>query len=225
VDAPPVEPIFERYESDALWDQATFLKVTSKVDVRLQIRNKAKDRMIQVQNGRFFYNWLGTPGSPEYPSYDFVRPEFNTYWDKFRTFILSEVGEKSVEPNQWEVIYVNHIPRGTAWSELPQLQNVFNMLRDPGFADIGLKNDGIGGEWRYEISPKRGRLYIKLGTTTKEEIPCVVMTLIARGAINEAAENSIDEGLNLGHLMITNAFSRVTTLAAQRSWGLQNADN
>lgn len=223
-EVPAVEPVFEQFESSKVWEPGAFgLKLSRKIDLRMQIRNKARNRMIQVQNGKFFYNWLGTPGT-EYPSYDSVRPEFDEHWEKFRGFVISECREDSVRPNQWEVLYVNHMPRGTVWNELSDLSQVLTFLRQPNFADLELNPDGIGGEWRFEIGSKKGRLYLRLGTKTKkeDETPCIVMTLIARGPIGDEV-SSLHEGLELGHKTITDAFDRLTSNDAQQIWGVQYA--
>ena len=223
-DAPAVDPTFERFEPSTVWEQAAFVKFSSKIDVRLQIRNKARNRMIQIQNGRFFYNWLGTPGA-EYPSYDLVRPEFDEHWEKFREFVISECKEDCVQENQWEILYLNHIPRDTVWKELSELPQVLTFLKQPNLSDLELNPDGIGGEWRFEIGAIKGRLYVRLGTKMEKETdrPYVVMTLIARGPVGDGI-SSLHEGLELGHKTITDAFDRLTSNDAQQIWGVQNAN-
>lgn len=221
-EAPGVEPEYERFERAPVWEQAAILRFSSKVDVRLQIRNKARDRMIQVQNGRFFYNWLKTSGV-EYPSYESVRPEFDEHWDRFREFSLSHLQESALQLNQWEIIYVNHIARGTVWKELSDLPNVFTFLRQPVLEGVGISADGLGGEWRYEIEPKKARLYVRIGMTVRkdDEVPCVVLTLASRGPVGNGT--SLNEGLRLGHDTITKAFDSFTTAEAKEIWGVQDA--
>ncbi len=224
-DAPAVEPVFEQFESAKAWEPSSFgLKLSQKIDIRLQIRNQVRNRMIQIQNGRFFYNWLGAPDTA-YPSYDTVRPEFDEHWDKFREFVISECEENSVQPNQWELLYVNHMPYDTVWKELSEMPQVLTFLRQPELADMQLVPDGIGGEWRFIIGSKKGRLYVRLGTKMDREnnAPCVVMTLTARGPIAKES-SSLHEGLELGHNTIVDAFSRITSDEAHIFWGIQNAN-
>ncbi|MEX2315705.1 MAG: TIGR04255 family protein [Pirellulales bacterium] len=222
-DVPAIDPTFERFEPANVWEPSAFVKLSSKMDVRLQIRNKSKDRMIQIQNGRFFYNWLGTPGS-EYPSYDLVRPEFDEQWDKFCEFVASQTSENEVQPNLWEVLYVNHMPRGTVWNELSDLPRVLTFLRNPQIDGLNLTLDGIGGEWRFEIGSRRGRLYLKLGMTMKEnDTPCAVLTLTARGPIGSGTQ-SLDQGLETGHKTITDSFDRLTSKDAQKYWASEHGD-
>jgi uncharacterized protein (TIGR04255 family) len=225
-DAPAVDPVFERFEPATVWEQSAFVRLSSKVDVRLQIRNKKKDRMIQVQNGRFFYNWLGTPGT-EYPSYDFVRPEFDEYWDRFREFVVARTDDKVIQPNQWEILYVNHIPCGTVWNDVSDIPGALTFLQSPNITDVNVNPDALGGEWRFEIRPQKGRLYLRLAMRNKTDGNTtglrLVMTLIARGAVGDGAR-SLDEGLELGHTAITTVFDRITSTRAQEFWGVQDAN-
>ncbi len=223
-DAPAIDPVFENFESTKMWGSAAFnVKFSQQADVRLQIRNAAKDRMIQVQNGRFFYNWLGKSGD-EYPSYESVRPEFDEHWEKFREFVISRSEEGSAQPNQWEVIYVNHLPHGTVWKELSDLPEVLTFLRQPQLSDLDLSPKALGGEWQYEICPNKGILYVKLGMSHNEnEPPNIVMTLLARGPAGEDS-SSLDEGLELGHTTIVKAFDRLTSPSAKKHWGMKNGN-
>ena len=225
-DAPAVEPVFERFEVARQWEPESFgIRLSQQVDVRLQIRNRTKDRMIQVQNGRFFYNWLGSEGGP-YPSYDVVRPEFDKYWHAFCQFLAAQYNESSVEPNQWEILYVNHLPQGTVWNCPSDLSGVFTFLGPISAEEIDLKFEAIGGEWNHVVGDKRGRLHIRLGRKNNDEGPpaTIVLTLLARGPVGER-ETSINSGLELGHKTITKAFDHFTTPEAKKHWGLTNAND
>jgi len=228
-DTHAVEPVFERFKTARAWESAAFgVKFSQQVDVRLQVRNAAKDRMIQVQNGRFFYNWLGAADGT-YPSYELVQPEFEEKWKKFREFVVSASEENSVQPNhvqpnhvqpnQWEVIYVNHIPRGTVWDQLSDLPGVLTFLKQPPLSAPNLSLKSVGGEWQFEIAPKKGALYLTVGMKEKNDVANVVMTLLARGPISENT-SSLDEGFELGHQTITEAFDRLTSASAQEYWGI-----
>ena len=227
VDAPSVEPVFEQFDGRNVWAPAAFVKLSSKIDLRLQIRNHPKDRMIQVQNGRFFYNWLGAPGI-EYPSYESVRPEFDDQWKRFREFVIANTKENVVRPNQWEILYVNHLPRGSVWNDLSDLPQALTFLRHPDFSGTSLIPDGLFGEWRFEIPPEKGRLYVKLRMKKPEDkegdLQCVVLTLTARGHIGEVSP-TLNEGLALGHATIRESFDRLTSTEAHKYWGVQYANS
>ncbi len=70
--------------------------------------------MVQNQNGRLHFNWLGEVGGP-YPHYETVRSQFGRVLDQFIGFIAQEQAG-DFRPNQWEVTYLNHIPQGTVWN-------------------------------------------------------------------------------------------------------------
>lgn len=178
--------------------------------------------MIQVQNGRFLYNWLGEPDS-EYPSYDFVRPEFDEHWNLFREFFTYQSDQYVIQPNQWEVVYVNHLPRGEVWNDLTDLPEALTFLKQPELENLKITQEHISGQWRFEISSQKGRLYLTLNMKVNDKgVPCVVMTFTARGPIVEKGM-TLDDGLRIGHTTITSAFDRFTSEKAKQCWGVQYA--
>lgn len=222
VDTQAIDPVREQLEQEGAWEpSALSFKLSQQIDARLQIRNASKDRMIQVQNGRFFYNWLGD-SQKYYPSYEAVKPEFDEQWLRFREMVLNKTSDAVVRPNMWEVMYVNHMPQGTVWNDLSDLPDVFSFLNQPPLKESELVPRAIGGEWQFEIAPQKGKLYVKLGMSRVENnTPNLVMTILARGPIRENIP-SIDEGFELGHATVLSAFDKLTTPSAQKFWGIEN---
>src|SRR5690349_146441 len=75
-DAPLLVPQFEQYGAEVWRLPSLQLQVIQDASARAQIRNRDENRMIQVQNGRLHYNWLGQAGG-DYPRYRTIRPEFD----------------------------------------------------------------------------------------------------------------------------------------------------
>src|SRR5215207_4053341 len=73
-DAPAIPPEFEQFGDDRAWRMvgSINLKLTSKPPARMQIVNAQGTRMVQLQNGRLLYNWVGA-GSDDYPRYETIR--------------------------------------------------------------------------------------------------------------------------------------------------------
>jgi uncharacterized protein (TIGR04255 family) len=222
-----LEPQFEQFADPQSWVQAGILfKVSQEVGSRLQIRNKDHDRMIQVQNGRLFYNWLGQGGG-NYAGYKIVRPAFNQALKELERFLVEEL-KGDVQPNQWEVTYVNHLPKGTVWNSLEDCAELFRMRPLLQGGPSGTLLEDFGGEWHYEIPPKRGRLHVQL---KHGKLPNpggsegILLTLTARGPIGEVKEqgSDLDTGLNLGHEVIVRAFYDLTAETAHEFWGLKHA--
>lgn len=226
-DAPALEPQFERFDESLAW-RGLKLKLTQDPSARIQIRNASGDRMIQVQNGRFHYNWLGHHGGP-YPRYSVVRPEFDVSLELFKRF-LKEVEAGELHPNQWETTYVNHIPKGSVWKVLSEWSNVVEFLGEVSASQGSVSLESLSGEWHFEIQPQRGRLHVQLkhvreGSAENGEI--LRLTLTARGPIASRGSEglTLDEGLNLGRETIVRTFKEITSKSAHEHWGLCDAED
>jgi uncharacterized protein (TIGR04255 family) len=223
-DAPCLDPQFEQFSEEKSWLPAGFqLKVSQDTNTRLQIRNGTNDRMIQVQNGRLLYNWLGHEGKP-YPNFEEVEGEFNRALDAFGQFMTAEeIGE--LRPNQWEVTYVNHIPVGTVWNDPCDWVDLFPSLAALPSKTSSVRLESFGGQWHYEIAPKLGRLHVNLAhgwRKTPSEQEMLVLKLTARGPVKEDDLDgvSLNEGLCIAHKAIVQSFTELTSDKAHQYWGL-----
>jgi uncharacterized protein (TIGR04255 family) len=225
-DAPPLEPQFERFSETGGWSKSGVeLKLSeAALPSRLQIKNKSGDRMIQVQNGRLHFNWLGQAGE-RYPRWQQIREGFSQALTRFIEFVAREhLGD--FNPNQWEVTYVNHIPKGSIWLT-PNDWGFFNLLsKRPKVGDLAAES--FSGSWRFIIPEKMGRLHIQwqhgLRAHPKEE-EVVILTLTARGPLPQGSDDrgTILEGLDLGHKTIVRSFAMTMTDSANKHWGLKHA--
>lgn len=217
---PALPQEFERFGDERAWViPALNIKLAQVVPTRMQIRNAERNRMIQVQNGRFHYNWLGKSGE-SYARYPVVQSEFQDCWSRFARFVESEsLGDLKL--NQWEITYVNHLPKGTVWETPSDWQRVFR-----GGVGVALPTteqtvfESMSGEWHYEISPRRGRLHIELqhgrrGSANGEEL--LILKLTARGPLDSVA-NGLQSGLQLGHDTIVGSFHALASDKARAYW-------
>lgn len=223
-DEVPLEPQFERFDLHEGWGRLGFqIKLTRDPSTRLMIRHENNERMIQVQNGRFHYNWLGQPGQ-SYPRYRTVKIEFDKLFVQFCEFLENE-SLTPLRPNQWEVTYVNQIAKGELWNSPSDWPTVIKSLAVPSDVPNIARLESLGAEWHFEIPPSRGRLHIHLQHGTKKgKTPNpqehLVLTLTARGPIQEDID--LSTGLTLGRDTIVNTFKSVTTDRAHKFWGLHS---
>lgn len=174
--------------------------------------------MVQVQNGRIHLNWLGHAGG-EYPRFANVLPEFQKIYGGIGSFLLG-LGLGEVKPNQWEVTYVNHIPKGTVWNTPADVGDLLPKLLA---ANTGISVGVLErqeAEWHFEIAPQLGRLHISLKhakRSSPEPDEVLVLTLTARGAIRSDS-TSIADDLKVGRRAIVEAFSEITSPQAQQYW-------
>ena len=218
-DAPPLPPQLERFTEAARWTKGVQLQLTQDPASRLQIKNKDRDRMIQVQNNRFHFNWLGAAGG-KYPKYEKVRAEFDAYLQRFVEFVASEkLGD--FRPNQWDVTYLNHIPKGSVWKTPGDWEFFQPLTRVATLPDV-VQSEGFDGEWHFVIPNERGRLHIqwRLGVKSdSEDEEVIVLTFTARGPLAENGDRAaILCGLDLGHEVIVRSFASLMSEAANKFW-------
>ena len=183
--------------------------------------------MIQVQNGRFHFNWLGQSREGEYPRYVRLRNEFVWALQRLQEFVNDE-GIGLLVPNQWEVTYLNHIPKGTVWQN-PNDWSFFRPLAPvPTFEGL-LEGESFGGEWHFVIPGEQGRLHIQWQHALRAEPQLeelIRLTLTSRGPLGP--DSSLDDvlhGVNLGHHTIVWSFRKLMSDAAILHWGLTDASN
>ncbi len=219
----------ERFDESSRWAKAVQLRALQQhPGCRIQIKNSDGDRMIQVQNGRFHFNWLGTSGGA-YPRYDNVRSEFADLWTRFAQFLLARYAI-DLRPNQWEVTYVNQIPKETVWTS-PADWSFFRPLGGVPTVEGILAGESFNGEWHFVIPPQRGRLHIAWQHGREEdednEQPqeFIRLTLTARGPTEPQNDPTaaVLSGLDLGRETIVRSFRELMSDAANQYWGLKNA--
>lgn len=218
-EVPRIQDQYERFGDDKRWGASKLTVRTSPQVERLQIIREDQERMIQLQNTRFIYNWR--KGKEGYPSYETLLPEFKAFFSEFEEFALG-AGNSHVAPNQWEITYVNHILKGDLWNEPNEWVNIFPWFLIPATSVMGQSLDGFQGEWQLIIGDELGRLHISLthariGAESGPE--GLVLQFTARGPLNaEKGINTLDDGFNLGHESIVRSFADMTSEWAHKYW-------
>lgn len=217
-DAPPIPSQYEHFGDEL--PQLPFDSQLKPAAMRLRIRSADGCKMIQVQSDGLRYNWLGHGGN-DYPSYQNVKRKFDGMLQDFQAF-LEDNSLGTLHPNQWELIYVNHIPKDGLWSETQDWRNVFPSLGVLPTPASSLELEGFGGDWHYEIVPCQGRLHVQVGNCTRKvdtQVPeeILIMNLAARGPV-DGGSTDLDRGLTLGHETIVTAFAELTSKTAHEYW-------
>ena len=186
---------------------------------RLQISNTADDRMIQVQDTRFVYNWIKKNGV--YPRYPSILAEFDRYYALFLEFSIT-AGLSEIRPNHWEVTYVNRIPSGDLWNTPSQWHSIVPGLFSPAYQYGGTSFESLNGEWRSVVQNNQARLHVvahyqDARSSNEDDAGDLVLNLTARGRVTES--QTLSDGLNLGHETIVRAFDDMTSEAAHTHWG------
>jgi hypothetical protein len=186
--------------------------------------------MLQLQNNRFHLNWLGD-GGDKYPRYSQVRGEFISHLQSLIRFVGDyDLGE--IRPDQWEVTYVNHIPKGTVWDTQADW-NFFLPMNSMPSVDGYAEAESFGGEWHFTIPDERGRLHIQWQHGLKKQpesenesaMDFVRLAFTARGAIEKHDDvvESVCAGIDLGRDTIVHSFRDLMSQPANQYWGLDHA--
>jgi uncharacterized protein (TIGR04255 family) len=217
-EAPRIPDQFERFENEALWTPPTviFQQVPPGQSNRLQFTSANEDRMIQIQDSRFILNWRKQPNGA-YPKYHTLFDEFMKLFQNFSSFV-SEAGLGNIEPNAWELTYVNHIMRGDLWNSPLDFSKVV-----PGLKAVvapGCNFESMSADWRYTLSNQRGRLYASVRhIKVVGNVEAMMIQLLTRGGVSVEENKSLDEGIMLGHEATARYFTALTSLEAQARWG------
>jgi len=124
---------------------------------------------------------------------------------------------------QWlpsEITYVNHIERGTLWTEFADIPSIFpswsgyrsgRFLPDP---------DGAGFNVRFQMPRQQGRLNISLqpGVRQSDGKDVLEFKLTARGRPASSDLKDILEWLDLGREWIVRGFTDMTSEKAHKFW-------
>src|SRR5260221_1257895 len=91
---------------------------------RMWFVSKDQNAIVQVQRDRLLHNWRKVRPSDEYPRYSVVKEKFSQRCQEFLTFLAeNELG--GLDPIQFEMTYLNHIPAGSGWGSMDDLAKVF----------------------------------------------------------------------------------------------------
>lgn len=186
--------------------------------IRLQAISPDGYAMAQVQNGRLIFNWRKLDDGA-YPRWSNTSESFWDLMTSFKQYIASEkLGE--MEITQWEVTYVNHLLKGSEWSDTSEWPELIPGVIGSDHLTCG-SLQGIDQKHTYLIGENLGRLYIEaknavLARDISKEL--LVLKLTSRGPANN--ESEARQGLSLGRNAIVKSFAQITGEQAHKYWGV-----
>jgi len=197
-------------------------------EVRAQMTSDDEQWLRQFQVDRVAVNWRRR--STPYPRYDAVLDAFRQAWYEWSEFVV-RAGAAEPQPVQWEVAYVNRIPKGELWQTTSDWPSVLPRL----LADIGPKAQdvrltGMHGQWVWDHESRPARLVIEPRPIREgsagDNDATLMLFCTARGALSTPDGSSskwdnVKQGIDLGREMIVRQFDAIVSEAAQRAWGKQ----
>ena len=224
-DEPPLEPQFELFDRPR-WRTARQLQLKLQPGFqpgRFTIQNSDRDRMIQIQDTRLLLNWRKRLSGEKvkYPSYKVLIADFEAHYALLEKFVAEHaLGE--LQPNQWEITYVDSFPQGELWQTPADWQKILPGLF--GTLSTNLQSELVlehrAAEWSYEIAPKRGRLHVnaQVGFIAESSQPSLLLNITARGPVEGTGIPSLRKGLDLGHDVSVREFLAMVNPLIKSSW-------
>ncbi len=214
----PLEPVIERFPEPARGHVTFQFPIPEVPPVpRIWLTHLNETELIQLQADRFVKNWRRSGHGDAYPRYERVREGFDEAFREFEAFVTREdLG--SIEVNQCEVTYVNHIVAGELWNSHGDLAKVFTLWRDAPASPPG-KPEDAAFRARFPIGDGSGnpvgRLHIDVQAAFRnpDGKPMFVLNLTARGYMGHSTDF-----FDLGRDWIVRSFAEITTKEMHRIW-------
>lgn len=180
---------------------------------RVWFVHKDDSGVVQVQRDRFLHNWRKAGG--DYPHYDAVIKLFKQRYETFLDFLAeNELG--TVEPIQYEMTYVNHVPQSEGWETLEDFGNVFPDFpwhaHDPWRSENRrfLPNpDGRNLRLNFTLPDESARLHVTIrnGERRNDRHPVLLMELTVRGIGTDKSEGAMERWFDVAHEWIVRGFA------------------
>lgn len=169
--------------------------------------------VIQFQRDLFIYNWRKNSSLEEYPRFSVVFAHFLEHLEAFTKFISdNNLGE--LEPTQFELTYINHIPKGDGWESTADVGKVFKDFSWNNCSRRFLPHPDVF-QWRdsFNFPNGSGRLntLIRKAKRTRDGEEVLLFELGAKGIpINKLESTSLQNWFNQAHEWIVKGFSDLT---------------
>lgn len=184
---------------------------------RVWFMSEDETKLIQVQRDRFLHNWKRAKAEDTYPRYAVVIEWFKDKFADFETFITNrELG--IIEPIQYEMAYVNHIPQGGGWDSLGEIEKLF--------PDFGWRTGGgrflpepesVTWKTSFALPGQSGRLHAVIQTAirTSDHRNVIRLDLNVRGLPADKSRKAMYEWFDMARRWIVLGFTDMTSEKAQ----------
>jgi uncharacterized protein (TIGR04255 family) len=192
---------------------------------RIWFINKPDDQLIQFQFDRFYFNWRRRQGV--YPRYSYVIKNFESVLGTIENF-FNEFGLGKLKPIEYELSYINHIPRGQEWNTVDDLPRIFSDFFWRQTTTRFLPNpENIAWQANFPLPDKKAFLTanLKQAIRSEDKVPLFVLELTVRGSGDSTDKNAFREWFDIAHEWIVRGFTDLTTNEVQVSfWERERGD-
>ncbi len=218
------EPTVRVVERDGVQNSQASLQLQTVLPLpRLWFIDQDGTELVQIQTDKFIRNWRKAGETDVYPRYaDHIRPKFLEDFRLFEQFVNEEkIG--SIEVDQCEIAYINHITADTIWSNHHDISKVFRFWDSGIENEVGLNFEDLNLNARFRLldddNKFLGRLHISVQpASSKKGVPIFILSLTARGKPIGSDMESISDFMDKGREYIVRAFTAITTQDMHNAW-------
>lgn len=192
---------------------------------RVWFLHRDENEIIQVQRNRFFYNWRKRRVNDEYPGYKKVVENFERYLSRFQEFLLEEnLGD--LVPQQYELTYIDLIPKGQGWESPGNLEKIFPNLLSLTKQGIFLSDvRGIGWQIILDLPNGLGEIGISIRNAQRDSNKQEFIHMEFKAMSNRAYQPTI-AWFEDAHNTIMNLFCNLISNEIQEEfWGRKSCQN
>ena len=186
---------------------------------RVWFIHRDENEIIQVHRNCFIHNWRKRRSDDEYPGYGIVVENFENYLSRFQEFLVEESLGHLV-PQQYELIYIDLIPKGQGWENPGDLEKIFPNLLSLTRQSTFLSNvRGINWQIILDLPNGLGEIVISIRNaqriSNKQEVIHVQFM-----AVSNQAYQPMQGWFDDAHNTINNLFSNLVSDEIQEKfWG------
>lgn len=179
------------------------------------VRNE-QNRLIQLQDNKFYFNWRRMQEDEAYPRYENIIEDFKKYLSVFEKFLEKE-NLGSVNPERCELTYINHILKGEGWESAIDVKSIFRDLcwnTETRFLPPPMN---VGGQAVFQLPDNKGRLELILQQANRksDKRPMFVLQNKATGLGEDKNMGAVWEWFSVAHEWIVYGFTDLTTESIQ----------
>lgn len=187
---------------------------------RYFLRSSEGNELLQLQENRFLYNWLGTQSNPKYPRYKTVIKRFHKLRKKFEKF-LQDHDLHQMAIRELRLTYVNHIMEGEGWNNLADVGKVFPNFR---LKQRGRRYLRVPTDWNFmtlfPVKDQNSRLQVTIRNGTKKTAEDVeqrlyVLDLTVIGDVVDPSQGELQRWFDMAREAIDLSFLDLTSSKIQ----------
>jgi len=186
---------------------------------RVWFVHRNENELIQVQRNRFLHNWRKIQPNDEYPGYAKVVGNFEKHLSCFKEFIAEE-NLGNLVLREYELTYIDLIPKGHGWENPSDLATVFPNLLSATRQSVLLKGvQGINWQTIFGLPKGLGQLVLLIRNAQRRSDNQQLLQIEFK-ALSSGSYKPIRGWFNTAHNAITQLFSSIVSDEIQEKfWG------